>query len=65
MGSMNEVSNREAILTLVGGVGAAALIALLVLFAGCIEIANVESFVTLPRGACLSAENTQTKEGTK
>lgn len=32
---------------------------------GCIEIANVESFVTVPRGACFSAENTQTKENTK
>lgn len=65
MSAENEVSTREAILTLVGGIGAAAVIALLLLFCGCIEIANVESFVTVPRGVCFSAENTQTKEGTK
>lgn len=47
---MNEVTNKEAVLTLLGGIGVAALIALLLLFGnGCIEIANVESFVTLPR----------------
>lgn len=47
---MNEVTNREAVLTLLGGIGVAALIAQLLLFGnGCIEIANVESFVTLPR----------------
>mgnify|MGYP003294508995 CR=1 FL=1 len=39
--------------------------AILATLAGCIEIANVESFVTVPRGVCFSAENTQTKEGTK
>ena len=38
--------------------------AALATLAGCIEIANVESFVTLPRGVCFSAEHTQQqKEG--
>lgn len=39
--------------------------AALATLAGCIEIANVESFFTLPRGACFPAENTQQKEGTR
>lgn len=34
MSAGDEVTNREAILTLVGGIGTAALIALLCLFAG-------------------------------
>ena len=40
----------------------AAAVAVMCLLAGCIEIANVESFVTLPKGVCFSAEKTQTNE---
>ena len=39
--------------------------AALATLAGCIEIANVESFLTLPRGACFPVENTQQKESTR
>ena len=50
MSAGNEVTDREAILTLIGGIGTAVLIALLCLYGGgCIEIAHVDSFVTLPR----------------
>lgn len=50
MSAGDEVSDREAILTLVGGIGVAVLIAMLCLFCGgCIEIAHVDSFVNLPR----------------
>ena len=52
MSAGDEVTDREAILTLVGGIGTAVLIALLCLFGGgCIRIANVESFVTVPKDA--------------
>lgn len=40
----------------------AAAVAVMCLLAWCIEIANVESFVTLPKGVCFSAEKTQTNE---
>ena len=52
MSAGDEVTDREAILTLIGGIGTAAMIALLCLFCGgCIEIAHVDSFVTLPKDA--------------
>ena len=52
MSAGDEVTDREAILTLIGGIGTAAMIALLCLFCGgCIEIAHVDSFVSVPRDA--------------
>ena len=61
-GDLNTASARQQAVKFAKALVVAAALATL---AGCIEIANVESFLTLPRGACFPVENTQQKEGTR